>query len=42
MTTAQVLPVPQPLTYEAYMNEGEIKRRYDIVDGISVMAPLES
>jgi Uma2 family endonuclease len=39
MTAAQT-KLPRPtLTFEAYLDEGEINQRYDIVDGIRVMAP---
>ncbi len=30
---------PQTLTYEQYIAEGEIKKRYDIVDGVRIFMP---
>jgi Uma2 family endonuclease len=34
MATAFAAPAAEPLTYEAYLAEGEIMARYDIIDGV--------
>src|SRR5579859_5681314 len=39
MAIAAPQPTPDPLTYEAYLAEGEIKARYDIVDGMRIIMP---
>jgi Uma2 family endonuclease len=39
MATALPMPAPDTLTYDAYLAEGEINRRYDIVDGVRILMP---
>lgn len=34
MATRTPLPMPELLTYEGYLAEGEINKRYDILDGV--------
>jgi Uma2 family endonuclease len=39
MATRTPLPTPELLTYEAYLAEGEINQRYDILDGVRIYMP---
>lgn len=38
MTIGPVIYPPEPIAFEQYMAEDQVKRRYDIVNGVRVFA----